>query len=140
MATTELAQEVEAGREMNVAIAERVMGEPMPPPPPDDTLDRLLSGSPVVSEGGNWIAVCVFEEGDVPRWEPRPFSEDISAAWEVVEQLRSRFGYRVQIGQTGDRYQVSVTLPPPTKVLANVFEESAAFAICKAALKAVEGK
>ena len=72
------------GEELNVAIAELVMGEPCP----TEDMEPFsgLTDWPV-SAGGNWIFRRVYEHGDVPEWHPQEFSIDIRAAWLVVEKL-----------------------------------------------------
>ncbi|GAI86829.1 unnamed protein product, partial [marine sediment metagenome] len=44
-----------------------------------------LAGTPTHYD--SWTCVCRYDEGDVPKWVPDPYSTDISAAWQVVEKL-----------------------------------------------------
>jgi len=76
----------EAGREMDALIAEKVMGEKQPIYVHEFHID------PIYSEGHNWFCYPSFYEGDICKWEPRNFSTDISAAWEVADWLRNYWG------------------------------------------------
>ena len=78
---------METGPELDTLVAERVMGHPMPAIIPEDALDLYLAGSPIHYD--SWTCVCRYDEGDVPKWIPDPYSTDIQAAWQVVEKLRS---------------------------------------------------
>lgn len=70
------------------------------------------------------------------------FSTDIAAAWEVVEKMREKFGYRIfndvssKIGQctTANFYNNRI----PDKISVYVSAETAPLAICRAALLAVQ--
>ncbi|MDO9579467.1 MAG: hypothetical protein Q7J06_02710, partial [Bacteroidales bacterium] len=44
-----------------------------------------LAGAPVHYD--SWTCVCRYDEGDVPKWVPDPYSTDISAAWRVVDKM-----------------------------------------------------
>ena len=83
---------MEAGEELDRLVAEEVMVEPMPEFTPEDALRLQLAGSPVKSPKGNWVCLCRYDEGDIPRWCPVPFSTDISAAWRVLEKLKRDWG------------------------------------------------
>ena len=78
---------MEAGRALDTLVAEKVMGHPMPDFIPEDALELYLSGSPIHYDG--WTCVFRYDEGDIPKWVPDPYSTDISAAWQVVERMRS---------------------------------------------------
>jgi len=81
---------MEANEELDKLVAVEVMNELMSDLfIPEDALELQLAGSPIKSGGGNWVCLCKYEEGDIPKWHPLPFSTDISAAWQVVEKLRS---------------------------------------------------
>ena len=82
---------IEAGEELDRLVAEEVMGEPMPEFAPEGALGLQLAGSPVKSPKGNWVCLCRYDEGDIPRWRPVPFSIDISAAWRVLETLKKHW-------------------------------------------------
>ncbi len=74
---------MEAGRELDALVAEKVMGEPRPTGNvPDGVLAGVTTSS---SGGGNWVGTTTgFTSGDEPVWLPKPYSTDIAAAWEVV--------------------------------------------------------
>lgn len=59
-------------------IAEEIMGESEPPAPDEGSVNFpvIPPSLPILSEGGNWSVVTIYEEGDIPRWEPLPFSSD----------------------------------------------------------------
>jgi hypothetical protein len=80
---------MEAGEELDKLVAIEVMEEPMPGFTVENAFDLQLAGSPVRSPKGSWECLCRYEEGDIPTWRPLPFSADISAAWQVVERMRS---------------------------------------------------
>lgn len=78
---------MEPGEELDKLVAIEVMEEPMPEFTPENALDLQLVGSPVKSPKGNWLCLCRYDEGDIPTWRPVPYSTDISAAWQVIEEL-----------------------------------------------------
>lgn len=93
--------------EINVLIAEKVMGEPCPKTFPQDwytTLHRWLDGEPVESEGGNWIVAHLYENDDIQEWIPKPFATSIEHVWQVVKFLRKQ-EWRVTITSVGDKWQ-----------------------------------
>lgn len=119
--------EMEAGREMDAMVAEKVMGW----------------------ERG---AVCWMIPNNTPgerigplidEWQP---STDIAAAWEAVEKCLL-LGYGLNIrkafyDEEEDRWYIAVTINLKNKSSSvarfTVFDETAPLAICRAALKAVE--
>ena len=80
---------MEAGEELDRLVAAEVMEELMPEFTPENALGLQLAGSPVKSPKGNWLCLCRYDEGDIPTWRPVPLSTDSSAAWQVVEKMRS---------------------------------------------------
>ena len=76
---------MEAGKELDTLVAEKIMNHPMPDFIPEDALDLYLSGRAIHYD--SWTCVCLYDEGDTPKWVPDPYSTDISAAWQVVEKL-----------------------------------------------------
>lgn len=46
-------------RELDALVAEKVMGEPMPPKPSEDDGELAMIGDGRKSDGGNWL-VCGF--------------------------------------------------------------------------------
>ena len=76
-----------SGPELDTLVAEKVMGHPMPDSISEDALDLYLAGTPIHCD--SWTCVCRYDEGDIPKWVPATYSTDISAAWQVVEKIRS---------------------------------------------------
>ena len=128
------------GKELDALVAERVMGHPMPSSIPEDAPDLYLAGTPLHYDG--WSCVCRYDEGDVPKWVPDPYSTDISAAWPIAVKMglalfplnnkdwaccKASHIYHVEIGQ--DHYA------DPNLVICREAPE----AICKTALIIVEG-
>ena len=116
--TTDAIDAMPAGREMDVLIAERVMGFP---------------GAAV----GGWTNPKI---GD-----PQPYSTDIAAAWTVLEKLRSDgFDIEVSATEVEDKYTPGWTVEfdhdrSPYRTYTkhpNAWKvETATLAICRAALK-----
>lgn len=105
--------QMEAGRELDALIEERVMG---------------LPGAHI----GGWDDPRELPDGRVlPGLNPRPFSSDIAAAWEVVERMESQ-GYRFCI------WTHAVECWPADGSSPARAEGQAPLAICLAALKAVD--
>ncbi len=128
------------GKELDALVAEKVMGHPMPDFMPEDALDLYLAGTPFHCD--SWSCVCVYDEGDIPKWVPDPYSTDISAAWPIAVKMglalfplnnclwaccKASHIYHVEIGQ--DHY-ADLNL---------VICREAPEAICKQALIMVEG-
>ena len=82
---------LEAGRDLDALVAEHVLGEPRPLPTLgyDEFMRNLTGDYRPLSPSKAWIAVWVYNNGDVQEWVPRPFSTEIEAAWDVVKALRS---------------------------------------------------
>lgn len=81
-----------AGRELDALVAEKVMGEKRPAPTNNEVFARdaligTIMGNPIPSEDGAWRSITSFDAGDEPEWIPRPYSTDIAAAWEVLERI-----------------------------------------------------
>jgi hypothetical protein len=136
-----------AGRGLDAEVAERVMGEPMPVYTSGDAvLARQLAGDVTRSELGCWTEVCRYDEGDVPRWIPRPFSTDIAAAWEVVEHMEARWWWfaletfpnphGINDGATVTARFKATAMPGQHDGVGKA--EDAPLAICRAALKALD--
>ena len=128
---------MEAGRKLDALIAEHVMGEPRPTGNvPDGVLAGVMTSN---SGGGNWIGTTTgYTAGDEPVWLPKPYSTDISAAWEVVEKMRAD---KLSITLTGywegstGKWWVNVL--DNVETVATVRTDTAPHAICLAALEAV---
>ena len=113
---------LDAGREMDALIAEKVMGTPKGDRPGE-----------WLNEKGNWL--CDTDE--LP-----PYSTSISAAWEVVEKLNKhcfhimRFTFGEKEGVALESVWYRATFDYSEKIF--VEAPSAPLAICRSALKAVE--
>jgi len=129
------------GPEFDTLVAEKVMGHPMPDSISEDALDLYLAGTPIHCD--SWTCVCRYDEGDIPKWVPDPYSSDISAAWPIAVKMglglfplnnkdwaccKASHIYHVEIGQ--DHYA------DPNLVTCREAPE----AICKAALIIFAGK
>ena len=76
---------MEAGKELDTLVAEKIMNHPMPDFIPEDALDLYLSGRAIHYD--SWTCVCHYDEGDVPKWVPDPYSSNISAAWPIAVEM-----------------------------------------------------
>ncbi|HUV53493.1 MAG TPA: hypothetical protein VMW64_10545 [Dehalococcoidia bacterium] len=83
---------MEAGKKLDILVAQKVMDHPMPDFIPENALDLYLAGAPIHYD--SWSCVCCYDEGDVPKWVPDPYSSDISASWRVVEKLTEEWTKR----------------------------------------------
>ncbi|GAI65616.1 unnamed protein product [marine sediment metagenome] len=139
---------MEPGKELDILVAEKVMNHPVPDFIPEDALDLYLAGSPIHCD--SWTCVCRYDEGDVPKWIPDPYSTDPSAAWPVVEKLTEEWTKRnkpISIEVTYDcgAYETKIETWDDDKKNWNepIFSgscEAAPEAICKAALIVFVGK
>jgi len=80
--TTDQIDAMSAGIELDMLVAERVMGENRPTEPHEE--HHL---EPIRSLGENWVCWPEYERGDECEWTPLPFSTDMTAAWKVVSLL-----------------------------------------------------
>ncbi len=73
-------------------VAEMVMGERKPDYVPENYLElnTVSNTIPPMSPMEYWICYCYYEHGDIPEWEPQPFSTDIRQAYIMEEHLRER--------------------------------------------------
>jgi hypothetical protein len=73
-------------------VAEMVMSELKPDYEPENYLELNIDSNviPPLSSKKCWICYCYYEHGDVPEWEPQPFSADIRQAYIMEEHLRER--------------------------------------------------
>lgn len=118
------------GKELDALIAEKVMGL------------EVVRTEWKRKSGASGVYYTIGEPswddyaGDMQLGNAVPlYSEDISAAWEVVEKLDLLNGYT--LGRYGFNGRWSVIDDSECAV---VFGESAPHAICLAALKAIESK
>ena len=112
--------ELQPGEELDRLVAEKVMGA-------------------VFADGGEWF---IDSMGPARRsndsgfaWELWNPSTDIAQAWEVAEKLRERYGVQINLFQH-DRCQCIVG-DREFADIADEWADTAAHAICLAALKAV---
>jgi len=128
--TREEIERMEAGREMDSLIAEKVMGWRWSGEnkkwliPPDD--DPRIA----------WAAL--WDKKGRPDWLP-DYSTDIADAWQVVEKLHD-LGYRVEINSTCDKglYDVEVSKSYSNGTVCEcVVFQPISLAICRAALLSV---
>lgn len=123
------------GRELDAAIAVRVMGEPQPLLSQDsctNTIDDKRLGRA-------WIHTHCYERGDFCEAEPRRFSSDIAAAMEAVEAFRTR-GYGVAITDNMGKAPWEVGFVNNSTV-GGIFVgagDTLQLAICRAALAVME--
>lgn len=120
---------MEAGRELDALVAEKVFG-----------LVRCTADSHRGSDGATCYAL---PESPMMGGELRSYSTDIAAAWEVVEKIHA-LGWCSTLSALPDpsiiRYEMDFDKPPlidshHTKVYA--IAATAPHAICLAALKAI---
>ena len=73
-------------------VAELIMGEPKPGYVPENylALNANPSADAPLSPKKCWVCCCYYDHGDVPEWEPQPFSNDIRWAYLMEEHLRER--------------------------------------------------
>ncbi len=73
-------------------VAEMVMGERKPGYVPENYLELNIDSNaiPPLSPKKCWVCYCYYEHGDVPEWEPQPFSTDIWQTYIMEEHLRER--------------------------------------------------
>lgn len=127
---------MEASRELDAMIAERVMG-----------LVPCQAGAH--KDGAMWPCYAQpdspMEGGELPC-----YSTDIAAAWHVVEALGERYGCHVSVARRSDIFKA------PSRYLCSIeggrlaynnpylrlidIAPSVPLAICRAALKALEGQ
>lgn len=111
------------GRELDALVAEKVMGiQKIPFNPETHVIIGMKDHRP------DWTITC-------PN-----YSTDISAAWDVVKELSTRFNITVATIRSPSEleYQVSFyTLGEKPEFKAMEYSESESHAICLAALKAV---
>ena len=117
--------ELNAGREIDILVAEQIMGWQLET---DEPKLRKLQGYFSRDEGRRWWR---NPEGG---WycDPPVYSSNMIAAWQVVERMTSR-GQALFLSQTFEESKVAFDEPRATS-LDCVNERSVTVAICKAAL------
>lgn len=128
---------MEAGRELDALVAEKVMGESVP-----DGYKRVgdhwEKEEPIFDDDGAYT-----RSWQIVEW-PALYSEHIAAAWRVVERLRQgskQTGIAACVGiQIYDAcipQDIECWIHSPMIARIEVFAETAPLAICLAALEAV---
>lgn len=113
-------ENLKAGPELNALVAEKVMGLPV----------KQFADGTWLQDDGSAI---------------EPYSTDIAAAWEVVKRTRNTVGQGFAVIECSS-YEIGWWIAGwfdwregPYEHEKSARAETAPFAICKAALKAVEG-
>lgn len=138
---------MEAGREMDALVAEKVFGFPKWEPfirsvIPHEPCGTSLDGCPYDKSNHfkYFNETKLKEERNIKH--PKPYSISISAAWEVVEEMWQR-GWWSQVGHQCIDGTWEAEFMPGSDKLGNqsfcALAPAAPLAICRAALKAVEG-
>lgn len=119
--TNEEIDKLEAGRELDALIAEKVMG----------WTPHCQNPAHYVEVANSTSEMSVIQEV-VAYWRP---STDIAAAWQVVEKLRAA-GWFYSLSDAVEIPEYIVMFYQPDSPDAQAMDESAPLAICRAALKA----
>jgi len=127
--------------ELDVLIAEKVMGEPKPslkehPCGDDPSWIPWAVGSDLRrSKGDNWVPKTTgYGDGDKPIWVPLPFSSNVEYAWKVVEKIGLEINIVGPIIPKASEYGVYFEGAKNRLV---VYDKPISRAICLAALKAI---
>ena len=116
--------QLEAGRELDALVAEKVMG-------------WRIKGKDWVDEHGRYQGAVetywvIADGGPSKGWHP---STDIAAAWLVVEKLGWQYVFR--LGNRDDKWWCVLSVEPDWQLSDNCAEApTAPLAICRAALAA----
>lgn len=82
---------MDAGRELDDIVAERVFGQVKPTLPPSEKMcdaNLFADGGESYEGKGVWFASTTgYEHGDEPIWVPRNYSTDIAAAMQALEKV-----------------------------------------------------
>ena len=113
--TTEEILALKAGRELNIRVAEAVMGRRY-------TQDETLGEMEIDSEG-------VYSS-------LQPYSEDISAAWQVIEKMKG-YNPRIAFDTHSQKWEATFNVGEADFTCPVVLATTAPEAICKAALLAL---
>jgi hypothetical protein len=98
---------VNIGSELDIIVAEEVMGEKKPTLTVDPhlVLTRGLVGEDTLkSPLGCWYLICLYEHGDVPEWVPMPYSTDIETAMTILTRENSRLVWSWRLSSRGGFY------------------------------------
>jgi hypothetical protein len=117
---------MQVGRELDALVAERVMGK---------VFRRYPLGSVGAESMGGWEPF--FEDGTITFGGPPRYSADMADAWAVVEAMRGR-GWRIDLAQASDDSWGAEFYRLDSERTATAQMDTAALAICRAALAAVE--
>lgn len=134
-------EQLEAGRELDALVAEKVMGEAEPVYVPgwNQVFTATFNGDALWSEKGNWYWICDGNKDDGVFCYPRPFSKDIAAAWQIVEKMAENdiSLHLAEVVPSSDAIVWEVMFSGRDISDTYTCEMSVPFAICLAALKAV---
>lgn len=129
---------LEAGRELDALVAEKVMG----------WRNCSVSEDSIADKNGEWhkmyIKYGIGEPPDLDQscWYTQKFiplfSNNITAVWEVVEKLSEHCIVRISNGDGDSRDCDILPFVIDTYNLGHASADAWALAICRAALKAVE--
>jgi len=109
---------MKAGRELDALVAEKVMG-----------MLKYIQGD---------ITIFENEEYLWRDWEVPYFSDDIAAAWQVVEKMREKYVINIEIDCENTWVELwRDSTDEPYKQVADEYGDTAPLAICLAALRAV---
>lgn len=145
MSEHQTATRYEAGRELDALIAERVMGEVDARCPCGDGLSRTMTRSGATMAEAEAMLRADYAArvaGGMKMWPAEycgpAYSEEIGAAWLVVEKLREQgFGFTIDVDE-GDN---SACFADSSGVYeAEISATTAPLAICRAALAALQSR
>ncbi len=129
---------LEAGRELDALVAEKVMGY----------TPVKVTEYPAYDDNRNWVDIgdyVIYPEGVAFCTRVKDYSTDISAAWQVMEKIESLDNVQGVGLRGGEYYWKQYSLRWNFWVNNNgmypevdVYGETAPLAICRAALMAVQ--
>lgn len=129
------------GRELDILVAEKVMGWKVCACTDEEFAtwkkDRPGALRVVIPTGD--CNRCGFKVIDGWTAWPHAFSQNIAAAWEIVEKMKGSFEIDISSTSTanGGKYFCTIYLWSDTSIQYDACEETAPHAICAAALLAV---
>jgi hypothetical protein len=133
---------MEAGREMDALVAERVMGltlrreeEDESPTHPYVYRWQRPDGSRICTHTSFGFGWCGSRD-EANKCLPS-YSTDIAAAWQVVEHFSKGKDMPVFVGMVGDSAEAKIYDTEGNPLMEPVHADTPALAICRAALKAV---
>ena len=129
--------QMEAGRALDVLIAEKVMGMALPDWTPTHGEVSSSHSSSLRSRWHLWPWEIRYWGTEKPiQWEPRRYSSDIAEAWRVLEKLKGGSFPMVSVN-CGEPGWWVVLYPATGSFTETDYHETAPLAICLAALDAL---